>query len=283
VFDQFARYLLAKGFNIKQKKVDHFTFKYYCFFKKTIKFLNYFAIIQNENTGSFYVLECHDWENPFTAFEPSYFVTDRRCKVYLKCQYQQTLFNKYPLTKVKPWTYFEAKSPGIQPWLEELRKTKRTEKSLYFRGNTRYGRNEILDFLKKRGTINLDSEPVEFRQYLKEICAHKIILALPGMGNICHREIESFGAGTPVLMPLLKTTFFNALIPDHHYISVKIDTIKDDAKYMAVKLEERFQQVIDDSEYLDFVAKNAMKWYDENVRFPDSLELTAKILGFINR
>lgn len=281
IFDQLLKYLLSKGLEIKAKKVESFVLKYPYFKKKEIEFLHYFAIIQNDHNGIFYVLDCHDWENPFEDLHPRRFLRDRRCKVYLKCQYQEKYYKRYPLTKVKPWTYFESESLKMQAKLEELRTIKRIHKSLYFKGNTDYGRDVILDQLKKRGLVHFDGEIIGFEQYLKESCQHKILLALPGMGNICHREIEGFGTGTPVLMPRLRNTFYNELIPDYHYISVEVDTDEDKAEFIGDKLEERFRQVIDNGEYLDFVAKNAMKWYDENVRFPNSLDLTARLLGFI--
>ncbi len=207
---------------------------------------------------------------------------DKRCQVYLKCQYRDEPFQKYPFTKIKPWTYFGGHTGNLQPLLDECRRTPRYGKALYFRGNTEYHRRgEILAHLQQNGTLNSDFRKIEFYQYIEESCRHRLILALPGMGNLCHREIEGFGMGTPVLMPRLENRLHNNLVPDHHYISVDVNTGREDCQTIAGKIERRYRQVIDDTDFLGFVAGNAARWYDENVRFPHSLDLTARLLGLL--
>lgn len=84
---------------------------------------------------------------------------------------------------------------------------------------------------------------------MEELCDNKVALALPGCGNICHREIEAFGLSTPVLMPRLKNRLYEDLIPDHHYISVDVDTKSSNANHAADRIEEWFRQVKGDPPY----------------------------------
>ena len=279
IYNSFAKYLNNKGMEVTIKKVTSFELKPYYFFKKNWKFTDDFGFIQDNKSGSFWVLNfsCHvdTYDKKLKEI-----LRDPRCRVFLKVQYRESAYNKYPFTKIKPWVFFEARPQEMQSQLENWRKHKRTYKSLYFRGKTGHKRREaILEHIKEKGVINPESNSVNYRQYLKESCQYKIILSLPGWGIFCHREIEGFGLGTPVLMPKLKNSLHNDLEPDYHYISVDVDTEKENAKLAADKIVERFFQVIDDHEYLDFVAKNAMQWYDENVRYPNCMELTARLLG----
>jgi hypothetical protein len=103
------------------------------------------------------------------------------------------------------------------------------------------------------------------------------------MGNICHREIEAFACGVPVLMPRHKNVLHDSLQPNVHYISVDAIEPQDSPPAIGEKIAERYRQVIGDRALLAAVAENAMAWYDANVRFPNSLALTAELLGLLGR
>lgn len=199
----------------------------------------------------------------------------------LKCQFARRSYPYWPLTKIRPWTYFEATSSCFQPLLPELRATPRVREPLFFRGNFTAGtRQPILEGLAGRGLVAVDfARRVPYESYVRELAEHRVALALEGMGRLCHREIEAFGAGTPVLMPRLRTELHDELIPNHHYFAVDANVEKDRPEQVVRRIEERYRQVAADPGYLDFVAANAMAWYDRNVRMPASLELTVRLLG----
>jgi hypothetical protein len=69
------------------------------------------------------------------------------------------------------------------------------------------------------------------------------------------------------------------LRPDYHYISVDTDIEKDPPEVAAARIEARYREARTQPDFLSFVAANAAAWYDRNVRVPQSLELTAKLLG----
>ena len=250
---------------------------------RTIVLNHSLAFLQHHTTGRFHVLDCSDWVTPF-EFDLRDVARDPRCRVILKAQYQPEPYRKRPLTKVKPWTYFETHPSHVQSNLEVYRCIPRDHELLFFRGNTTWeGRAAILSQLSAAGVIDPDfEESVAYRDYLPKIARHRIALGLPGMGNLCHREIEAFGIGTPVLMPRLKNTTHRDLIPDYHYISVDVDTLTDEPGYVADQIARRFHQVAADQSYLDCVARAAMAWYEANVRFPNSLALTAQLLGLLS-
>ena len=281
VVNKFADYLNKKDLEVTIKQAATFELKSRFFSRKKLKFSPACIFIQNNESGYFYVLNFDVDVVPYDKRLKN-ILLDSRCMVFLKNQYRESAYNKYPFTKIKPWTFFAARPQEMQLRLETYRRVKRIRPSLYFRGEIRYKRRgDILVYLKKKGIINPDSKSISYHQYLKECCQYKIILSLPGWGNLCHREIEGFGLGTPVLMPRLKNSLHNDLKPDFHYISVDSDMEEDSLEYIADKIEERFHQVIGRQEYLDFLAGNAIQWYDANVRYPNSMELTARLLGLI--
>ena len=239
------------------------------------------AIIQRNNVfGTYVALECHDFVDPINDRLRN-LVFDPRCRLVLKCQYRETPFRRRPYTKIQPWTYFEAFPRDAQEYVAKLRSHPRSDARLFFRGNvTIANRDAILACLNTRKLVTPDySRRIGYRHYLDEAARHKLVLGLPGMGNLCHREIEAFGVGTPVLMPRLHNVLRNDLIPDYHYISVEADVSRDEPSFVANQIEARYWQVFQDQAYLSFVAANAIAWYEANVRFRNSMRWTRQLLS----
>ena len=141
---------------------------------------------------------------------------------------------------------------------------------MYFRGNFHLGRQEILDQLEDLLNSSYKHR-VGQGQFFKELAQHKIALSLRGMAKANHREFEAFAVGTPVIMEEFPNLFHVPLIPNHHYISV----ISDD-RGLAECIRERLSQVDDD--LLEFVRKNAMDYYDANIKFENSVQWMLKLL-----
>ena len=127
--------------------------------------------------------------------------------------------------------------------------------------------------------MNADFRIIDFDAYFRESCQHRVILSLPGMADICNRDVECFGSGACILRPRLLNEFHNELIPDYHYISVNTRYWKIDPVEVADNIEKRFREVMDDPAYIESVARNAAQWYDENVRIDAAMKLTSQLLG----
>jgi hypothetical protein len=153
--------------------------------------------------------------------------------------------------------------------IDDLRALPKQYKRLYFRGNTHLGRQEVLNQLKD--LLNRDQQSVNPQTYLREMAQHKVALSLRGMAKTNHREFEAFAVGTPVIMERNPNVFYKNLIPNVHYVSVEPDE-----RGLAECIRERLMQV--DDAFLDFVAKNAMDYYDEYIRFDKSVLWMQKLL-----
>src|SRR6185437_13949621 len=115
---------------------------------------------------------------------------------------------------------------------------------LYFKGTmTIPERGPVLDHLRRRGVINADDEILDLPEYLEEASRHRVMLGLPGMAKLSHREIEGFGIGTPVLMPKVKIRLHDPLIPDYHYVSVQVDGDTRHLHHMADRIARRYEEV----------------------------------------
>ncbi len=277
-FEKFTDYLCSNGIdtNIESAKTFEINLNGN---KNEIAVRDSIAFIQNNSNDNYYVLDCHDWIKPD---DTKLIVQDPRCIKVLKCQYNNSYFKKPIYDKIKTWTYFDRYWPSNEERFIKYRDTKPTINKLYFRGVAWGHRIFILDELIKQGVMNSDYDPIDFNDYLHECSQHRIMLSLPGLADVCHRDIEGFAAGACVLRPKILNQFHNDLIPDYHYISIDIDVINTDPMETAKKIEQRFREVIDDNEFLDSISENAMKWFDENVRCNNVMKLTAELLNLNN-
>lgn len=135
-----------------------------------------------------------------------------------------------------------------------------------FRGYTYLFRKHIIN--DERYIVHTDK--VDEPEYLRELDSYALNFSPNGAGEICFRDLEVMGLGGALFRQKLVVDFHNKLIPNHHYISVDFDDIPTDTDYvtywckLADRIHERFQEVKDDHDFIDFVAKNGRKWYEEN-------------------
>ncbi len=133
--------------------------------------------------------------------------------------------------------------------------------------------------------IDKNTNYLGYDNYIKELNLYNINLSLNGAGEICHRDIEILGLGTALLRFKLVTKFHNELIPDYHYISVPYDDLEftDMNTYfhkLSDRMIDRFNQVKDDKEYINFVADNGRKWYIENGTVNANVNILNKLIDF---
>lgn len=277
VLDHLVAHLRSRGYEIRVAETSTFELQRRGSRREAFPLRDSLGIIQNDGTGALHVLDFHDWPDPFDL--PA-LVADPRCRVILKCQYRETAFQGPAYRVIRPWTYFEGSWPSLEPRLAELRRRRRTEKRLYFRGQLwKLEREPVIRILQRRGLLSTDVAPIPFDDYLDEMSRHRLILSLPGMGEFCHRDLEGFALGTCVLRTHPENQFHDELKANHHFITVPAHVDTHPPEVVAERIEERFLQVIDNVGYLNFVAHNAREWYDRNVRLPGSMELTETLLG----
>jgi len=118
------------------------------------------------------------------------------------------------------------------------------------------------------------AQPVSFDDYINEAAHFKLILC-SGVGggytcgDYCFRDAEMYGLGIPTIRPQYAIDSYIPLIPNHHYISV--DTEFDEKfrykhpEKLAQRIADRYQEVIDDEDYLKYIADNARNWYIETL------------------
>lgn len=108
--------------------------------------------------------------------------------------------------------------------------------------------------------------------YFEQLIKYKLGIGIAGVGEMCCREFECMAAGVPVIKFEFITQLNPPLIPNFHYIS--IDRNKYNVPYdphidctgtpeHTQGFIDRFYEVKDDQEFLDFIAKNGREYYEK--------------------
>ena len=277
VFTLLAEHLRGQGVAVRTEDREAFGVRKVGLPGPAVTIRDSLAVLQNDRTGSYWVLDCHDWTRT-DDIRP--FRWDLRCRGMLKCQYRSSDISGFRTRIVRPWTYFDANWPRQQDAQIQLRNCSRSVAQLYFRGQLWEERKTVVLILQNRKVLNPDATAISHKEFLRELASQRLALSLPGFGDFCHRDVEAFAVGTPVLRPTVRNQFHSELKADFHYVGVNTDIAKDSAAVVAARIEERYREVIGQTDYLAEVARNAAAWYDRNIRFPQSMVLTAKLLGF---
>jgi hypothetical protein len=119
--------------------------------------------------------------------------------------------------------------------------------------------------------------------YFYDMINHKIALSVDGRGEFCYRDIECFAAGVPIIRFEYESVFYNNLIPNYHYISIPrpndMVMYRVGEEHHAKMLEQRYYEVINDTEFLNFISKNARKYYENNCTMDVSVKNTFNLLS----
>ncbi len=148
----------------------------------------------------------------------------------------------------------------------------------------------ILNSIMSDKLLSFNSSPIPFDHYINESLNYKLCLSFGGgggysCGDYCFRDIEMYGLGIPVLRPKYHIQAHTPLIPDYHYVSVDIDDCINenfrviDPTKVAIRLLDRYNTIINDTEFLNFVSNNARQWYVDVLSYPNVIN---NLLGLLN-
>jgi hypothetical protein len=123
-------------------------------------------------------------------------------------------------------------------------------------------------------------------EYMQELSTNLVSLSLNGAAEICHRDMEIMGLGNALFRQKLVTQFHNKLIPNYHYIAVDYDDIDKSMgldnywKELSNRFIDRYYEVRDDIDYIQFVANNGREWYTQNATIDANVKLLTKLVEF---
>lgn len=262
------------------------------------------CVVENMENGEFFVLTFTKY---FTSQVVHYLKSDK-CIGVLCAHFSQRYMSEHlkrnkllhKLDLVQPWFFGFFQEFDVDTYREIRDNTETFNDKLYFKGggwkDPENGYRKVIKHLHDKGYLDANNVPIG--DYLNELSTQGIavshymdldrfIKANEYPGELCYRDIEMMSIGVPFIRVEFKSEIHNAFTPNYHYIVIP----REDA-YLKFKEEghqgvaqmfiDKYDEVKDDKDFLKFISKNQRKWYDENMRWPKSAELTMNKLN-INR
>jgi len=209
-----------------------------------------------------------------------YFTFKKFSKNNLDLEFPNNIENIYNQFYYQP--YFDCCYDLIDE-LYEKRKELRKDRSLFFRGWLWDFRKKMVENISQKDILifdkNENNNNLDYKSYLNEISNYYCSLSLPGGNEMCNRDIECFGIGSPIIRPSLNINYEDPLIPNYHYISCYQPcdySIDGHPKYISYEdfsknLIRTWDSIKNDDEYLDFISQNARKWFVKNCKIDNNL------------
>lgn len=248
-------------------------------------------VIENLDTKEFFVLSVNDDLSSIALVEQN----NPNLKKVLIAQYISDKIDQHVLPEHRykhiPWIYFPSDLTNLDQFYfkrQYLYKHNLIDK-MYFRGWTQPDARPILcDYTSEHivGYEVIGSQPVYFNDLIK----YKVGLSVGGRGELCYRDIEYMALGIPMLRFEFLTELSAPLKPNYHYISVPLpeDIPRDvydircdkfGTNVHAQMLVDKFLEVKDNTEFLNFVATNARTYYEKYLAYPSNVKHTLNLLG----
>lgn len=242
-------------------------------------------VIENIDNGEFYILSVADMMSQCMLDEKH---NPKLKKVLLSqfIDYEVKHHTKEYYEKYSPWIYFPSTIKNLDQYYTERKQISTFFDKMCFWGMTserpilQYFNNFLLDGPNYIGDQD---------KYFSNLIKYKVALSISGIGELCYRDIECMAVGVPIIRFQYQTDLYEPLIPNYHYISVDYDkTIpKHNEIYTdrlgnythSSQIENRFKEVKDDLDFLNFISNNARKYYEDNLTSPNRVNKTLKILG----
>ena len=177
---------------------------------------------------------------------------------------------------------YESQSLDLIQELFKNRVVESTKSQLYFRGYMWDFRQKMLNNIIHNSIIaidkNKDNNNLNYEEYLRDLSQYRCALSLPGGTEVCNRDIECFAVGIPVIRPYLDIAYPDPLISNYHYISCYMDCKYWDGNPSYVSysdfianLQDYWNRVRDNYEYLNFVSNNARNWFIKNCTLENNI------------
>lgn len=242
-------------------------------------------IIEDYHTKETQILSVSDDLTPTSLNLQSY---DNTKKIFISQFIRDKVYHhvaKEHQHKYSPWIYFPSNEYDLESYYKKKQENTPQDNRMYFRGET-FSRTILSHFTPDvfYGGNSIGG----FDAYANELIKFKLGLSVAGRGEMCYRDVEYMALGVPFIRFEYTTEFFEPLIPNVHYISVdrpddlfdwmKLDRLGE--KHHAELIIERYLEVKDDDEFLNFISKNAKEYYNKYLSPSSSVDFTIKMLGY---
>ena len=254
------------------------------------------CVIENLDTKQFVVLTFTEYFNSYVVHYLKSPLCQKVCSAHFSHHNiyhwlkRDNLLHK--LDTVSPWFFGLFDEFDIDFYRNLRTNNLELNSKLFYKGSGQ-GYRQVVGILHEREIVDYTS--TSFNEYLTGISSAKCALsyytdldkyytAFHHPGEFCYRDMEYMAIGTPFIRIEYKDSVYNGLCPNYHYISIPREyaynayhTLGNEG--VANLIQEKYNEVIHEDSFLNYISKNSMKWFDETARWPNNAALTFELTG----
>jgi hypothetical protein len=197
------------------------------------------------------------------------------------------------LDRIKPWIFLPFKEFDILEYRQKRESIQSLNDKMFWLGSGVDSYRKMIKIVDQKGFL----QPINntsHTDYLERLINSKIGLSYyldldkyntpyDHPGEFCYRDIEYISLGVPFIRIEFKDTTHDPLLPNHHYISIPREHAyvayeKFGDEGVADLYIKRYQEVINDQEYLNYISKNQLLWSENNIINDSKEKLTFDLL-----
>jgi FkbM family methyltransferase len=255
-------------------------------------------VIENLATGELKVLSLTEYFNSYI----SHIAKSDICSTILLAHFNWSniyywMKREYAINhlhKIKPWIFLPFQEFDYKHYRNERNKIETYNDKLFWLGSGVDDYRKMIRIIDNKGYM----QPIQntsHNDYLDKLIRSKIGLSYyldlnkyntpyDHPGEFCYRDIEYIILGLPFIRIEFKDTTHNPLLPNHHYISIPrehayVAYSKNGDEGVADLYIERYNEVVNDSSFLEYISKNQIKWANENLLDGNAEKLTFELLN----
>lgn len=254
------------------------------------------CIIENLDTNEYVVLSFTEYFNSYIV----HYLKSNLCKKLCTAHFshhniyhwlkRDNLLHK--LDTVSPWFFGSFNKFDIDYYRQIRNEVTELNSKLFYKGSGQ-GYRKVVQILNDIGLV--DSTSVTYHDYLDTIARTKCALsyymdldkyytAFHHPGEFCYRDMEYMSLGVPFIRIEYKDAVYDGLLPNYHYIAIPREFAydaynKDGDMGVANLIVEKYNEVINDNDFLQFISTNQLAWFDKYAKWPNSANFTIQLTG----
>lgn len=197
------------------------------------------------------------------------------------------------MNKVRPWIFLPFQEFDVLSYREKRNFIEVFDDKMFWLGSGVDSYRKMIRIVEQKGFLQ-PINSTSHEQYLEKLINSKIGLSYyldldkyntpyDHTGEFCYRDIEYISLGIPFIRIEFKDVTHDPLLPNHHYISIPREHAyfayeKYGDEGVADLYIKRYQEVINDDEYLRYITKNQLNWSENNIINDSKEKLTFDLL-----
>jgi FkbM family methyltransferase len=255
------------------------------------------CVIENLHTAEIKVLSFGEYFNNFV----SHYAKSEHCSKVLLTHFNwhnlyywmKREFSVKEMYKVKPWIFLPFQEFDYLKYREKRDTTNNFDNKMFFLGSGISDYRKCIEIIENMGYLQ-PSVPVSHSEYFEKLSCSKIAVSyyqsldryrtpFDYPGEFCYRDVEYMSLGVPFIRVEFRDTTHDPWIPNYHYISIPRDVAhiiyeKEGEQGIANLYIEKYKEVINDEDFLNYISKNQKDWFDRNITSPNIEKLTFDLL-----